>query len=86
MAYEASDKFGVQASAGEVAEYVKDALAGEEGYLDLGEELGEDDRIQARDRRVGIDPGSIDLEEAEELAEQIEGFEVFEDKDEVSRL
>jgi hypothetical protein len=86
IAYEASDKFGIQASAGEVAEYVKDALSGEEEYLDLGEELGEDDRIQARDRRVGIDPESIDLEEAEELAEQIEGFEVFEDKDEVSRL
>lgn len=81
--YEGADNFGVQSSAADVAEYIQDRFSGDEEYLDLGEEL---DVEQVEDRGVGVDPETIDLDEAEELAREIEGFEVFEDKSEVSDL
>lgn len=83
--YEGADNFGVQGSVSDVAEYVQDRLSGDDEYLDLGEELDVDEDLE-EERRVGVDPQSIDLGEAEELAREIEGFEVFEDKSEVSDL
>lgn len=82
--YEGADNFGVQSSVGDVAEYVQETLSGDQEYLDLGEELDVEEEVE--DRRVGVDPELIDLDEAEELAREIEGFEVFDDKSEVSRL
>lgn len=82
--YEGADNFGVQSTVGDVAEYVQDTLSGDQEYLDLGEELDMDEEVE--NRRVGVDPDSINLEEAEELAREIDDFEVFDDKSEVSDL
>lgn len=84
VAYESADNFGVQAKAGDVAEYVQEALSENEEFVDLGELT--DEEFEEQDRRVGVDVGEIDLEQAEELAEDIEGFEVYGDKSEVSEL
>lgn len=84
-AYEGADNFGVQAKAGEVTEYVQDALSGEEGeFVDLGElEEGE---FEVEDRKVGVDVEQIDLDQVEELTEEIDDFEVYGDKSEVGTL
>ena len=83
--YEGADNFGIQATASDVAEYVNDRLSGDEGYLDLGEESNLH-WVNEEPRTSGVDLQNIDLDEAEELAEEIEGFEVFNDKSEVSEL